>query len=161
MQEKFHYENNLFFLSGMVRTLHEAIRLTIDADLFAAPILDDSLFLDSAIQKIHEQLRENPHLVPRQQYLHKLMKVRRAYILFLNDLLASDHIISQLSSSDQEMLFRIASAHAESNQVIRQELQNTPEDDNMGSQEIISHDELNILLADIDEPDEELAVEEA
>lgn len=86
MPEKIRYDDNIFFIRSLIRTLHDAIRLDVDIEYFADKILEDILFINASIQKIYGSLKNNSLLIRRNVYYHSIMKLKEAYVHFLNEL---------------------------------------------------------------------------
>lgn len=90
MPEKIHYDDNIFFIRSLIRTLHDAIRLNVDSEYFADKILKDILFINTSIQKVYGSLKNNSLLIRRNVYYHSIMKLKKAYVQFLNELNSTD-----------------------------------------------------------------------
>ena len=149
MPEKIHYDDNIYFLTALIRALNDAVRLNVDAEYFADKILEDTLFIDSSIQKIHGSLKENPHLIRRNAYLHSVMKLKRAYGKLLEDLLATEGDFAAPFESMRPKLRRIAAAHFDDVKSIRTDLRGA--EGVRGDSDMISLDELNFLMTPIDD----------
>ncbi|MCK5736711.1 MAG: hypothetical protein KAH21_09540, partial [Spirochaetaceae bacterium] len=89
MAEKIHYDDNIFFMTALIRTLDDAVKLSVDAEYFADKILEDTLFIDNSIQKLYGSLKENSHLIRRDSYLHSIMKLKKSYGRLLENLLST------------------------------------------------------------------------
>jgi hypothetical protein len=152
MPEKIHYEDNIYFLTALVRALNDAVRLNVDADYFADKVLEDTLFIDTSIQRIHGSLKENGHLIRRNAYLHSVMKLKRAYGKLLEDLLATKDDFSTPFETMRPKLRRIAAAHFDDVKSIRAELRGA--DGVKLDRDMISLDELSFLMTPIDDGDE-------
>lgn len=94
MAEKIHYDDNIFFIRSLVRTLHDAIRLNVDSEYFADKILEDILFINASIQKVYSSLKNNSLLIRRNVYYHSIMKLKEAYVQFLNELNSAGGVLS-------------------------------------------------------------------
>jgi len=70
--------------------LHDAIRLDVDIEYFADKILEDILFINASIQKIYDSLKNNSLLIQRNVYYHSIMKLKEAYVRFLDELNSAD-----------------------------------------------------------------------
>jgi hypothetical protein len=149
MHEKIHYEDNIYFLTALIRALNDAVHLNVDADYFADKVLEDTLFIDTSIQRIHSSLRENNHLIRRNAYLHSVMKLKRAYGRLLEELLAIDGDFAAPFESMRPKLRRIAAAHFDDVKSIRSELRGA--DDVKLDSDMISLDELSFLMTPIDD----------
>ncbi len=148
MAKKTHYEDALFFLTVMIRNLHDAVKLNIDADYFADKILEDCLFIDSVIQRIYKALVENNHLIYNSTYFHSVMKVKIVYGRLLDAVIQVDGDLRETFGPHHSRLQHISADHLDDVQVIRQEL------GQMDAQNIdtciISNDELHFLLTPIE-----------
>ena len=152
MPEKIHYDDNIFFMSALIRTLNDAVKLNVDADYFADKVLEDTLFIDTAVQKIYGSLKDNMHLIRRNAYLHSIMKLKRAYVRLLEDLLAARGAFSSPFDNMRPKLRRIAATHLNDVKTIREGLHDVHEvkiDSDM-----ISYDELHFLMSPMDESTE-------
>ncbi len=149
MPEKIHYEDNLYFLAAFIRALHDAVKLKVDAEFFAEKILEDTFFIDAAIQKIYSSLRRNSRLIQRDSYLHTFMKVKRDYVNFLEDILALQGDFAIPFQGFNDKLRRMVSLYREESRIILEKLQN--EKEISSSHEIISSDELQFLMQPMDE----------
>ncbi len=148
MPEKIHYDDNIYFLTALIRTLNDAVRLNVDADYFAEKILEDTLFIDTSIQRIYGSLKDNTLLIRRNTYLHSVMKLKRAYSRLLDDLLATEGAFAAPFETMRPKLRRIAAAHFDDVKNIRLELKDA-EGAKLDS-DMISLDELNVLMTPID-----------
>jgi len=153
MPEKIHYEDNIYFLTALIRTLDDAVNLNVDAEYFADKVLEDTLFIDTAIGRIYGSLKDNVHLIRRNAYLHSVMKLKRAFGRLLDDLLAAEGDFAAPFESMRPKLRRIAAGHLNDAKTIRSELRDVREvklDSDM-----ISYDELNFLMSPIEDPAED------
>jgi len=152
MPEKIHYEDNIFFMTALIRTLNDAVRLNVDADYFADKILEDTLFIDTSIQKIYGSLKENTHLIRRNSYLHSTMKVKRAYARLLEDLLSTDGAFAAPFETMRPKLRRIAAGHLNDVKEIKDGLDDVQDIKN--DSDTISYDELHFLMSPMEESSE-------
>ena len=149
MPEKIHYDDNIYFLSALIRALNDAVKLNVDAVYFADKILEDSLFIDSSIQKIYGSLKENSHLIRRNSYLHSIMKLKRSYVGLLEDLLATEGAFAAPFESMRPKIRRIAANHMDDVKTIRNGLSQVSEPRTEG--DLITHDELHFLMSPMDD----------
>lgn len=80
MVHKINYKAILDFLSLTIHTLETGIQSDIDPDLFLDKLLDDLLFTDSILSRLFHQLRDNPYLNWRVEYLEHLEKTKEEFI---------------------------------------------------------------------------------
>ena len=86
MGQKIHFEDNIFFLNEIVRTLQRNMSLKPDPEYFLEKIIDDITFLDSTFTQLCSSLKGNPHLINRQQYLRYRSKTASLFIRLLESL---------------------------------------------------------------------------
>ena len=152
MPEKIHYDDNIFFLTALIRTLNDAVKLNVDAEFFAEKILEDTLFIDGSVQKIYLSIKENPHLIRRNAFLHSVMKLKRAYGRLLEDLLATQGAFAAPFETMRPKLRRIAATHLDDVRSIRDGLDDAKEI-RMDS-DMISYDELHFLMSPMEDSQE-------
>ncbi|MFW5643042.1 MAG: hypothetical protein ACOCYQ_03360 [Alkalispirochaeta sp.] len=83
MSVKVHYEDNLFFLHSILRTLEGGLRIDIDVEYFKDKVLEDVFFIDSTLLRTFSSLKENGYLINRVSYLRSLRRTVRAFTDFL------------------------------------------------------------------------------
>ena len=96
MGEKFYYDDNIFFITEIIKNIRDGVRLDISPRLFADKIVEDILFVDSALAGLYAALTKNEMLIKRAEYLRRLMRVKLLYADLL-DLIRTD----ELSVSDR------------------------------------------------------------
>lgn len=74
MPARIHYDDDLFFLHAMVRTLESGMRLEIDADIFRDRILEDIYFIHEALMRLWSSLKSNTYLINRSNHLRSLRR---------------------------------------------------------------------------------------
>ena len=74
MAEKIYYDDNIFYLNEILKTLDDGLHLDIDADLFLDKIVEDILFVDSALSRLYRDLAENELLIKRANHLKRLIR---------------------------------------------------------------------------------------
>ena len=152
MAEKIHYDDNIFFMTALIRTLDDAVKLSVDAEYFADKILEDTLFIDNSIQKLYGSLKENSHLIRRDSYLHSIMKLKKSYGRLLENLLSTSGNSAAPYESMHPKIRRIAAGHLNDIKTIRDSLnviENVIPDN-----DTISYEELNFLMSPMEESPE-------
>jgi len=145
MAEKIHYDDNIFFMTALIRTLDDAVNLSVDAEYFAEKVLEDTLFIDTSIQKLYGALKENTHLIRRDTYLHSIMKLKKAYGRLLENFLSTSGNFAASFESIRPKIRRIAAVHLNDVNEIRKGIEDI-HDSNHDS-DTISFDELNFLMS--------------
>jgi len=87
MLHKINYKATLDFLSLTIHALGTGIQLDIDPDLFLDKVLEDLLFIDSILSRLFHQLRDNPYLNRRVEYLVQLEKTKEEFIQLITQIL--------------------------------------------------------------------------
>jgi hypothetical protein len=86
MTEKIHYEDNIFFLNSMVKTLKNGLSLDVDPEYFIDKVIEDVFFIDSTLARVFASLKENPYLIKRTDHLRSLLRVKKVFIDFLEEI---------------------------------------------------------------------------
>lgn len=146
MPMRIHVQDDLFFLTIMLRTLKDGMSLDIDAEIFLEKVVDDISFLDGAIRGIHGFISENTRLIDRQDYLHSLLVLENQFGEFLSGILNRDYALCGELDAYRLKINAIWDSHRTSGAAIREEL-------SMGSDEgnqtdVVSRDELSGLLGE-------------
>lgn len=159
MPAKIHYEDNLFYLHSILRTVESGLRLDIDPSLFRDKILEDLFFVDSMIMRMYSSLRENDRLIQRTTYLRSLRRTAGAFTLFLDRLLAGDPPFEHAFEPFFEKLERVRAQHAAVRREIDELLDRVDPDEE--TENTISSAEYNILLAGDPQSEDDNASETA
>ncbi len=85
MSMKVHYEDNLFYLTTLIKSLKTGLTLDIDPEYFIDKIIEDILFVDSSLVKSFNSLKANPHLIKRKEYLRALLRTKKVFIDLLEE----------------------------------------------------------------------------
>jgi hypothetical protein len=145
MPHVIHYEDDIFIIDAMVRTLCDASRLEPDPDVLGDAVLSVAKLADSALRRARDLVLMNEHQVDRPESLRLLARTTRSFADAVSSLLKPDGSLRQHLSSSSDELGRMASAHraaaAELADVLRQA---TGED--ASPEDHVSGDELSELL---------------
>lgn len=153
MIENIHYDDDIYYLSLMVKMVGDSFRLKVDAIYFADRILEEILFIDTTIQKIFSLLRDNTNLIKRLEYLHALARIKRNFTLVLRDFLALDPEERPEALSFSPQIQRSLDVHEQDILQIRGILRDNGEP---GIQDdAISNDELHYLMTPMGAGDED------
>jgi len=88
MRNSIHYEEDLFYLTLLMKTLREGLQLPVDHEYFREKFLSDLWFVGDTLTKLFVTLKENTSLIRRSEYLYNLVKAEDAYIELLSVTLA-------------------------------------------------------------------------
>ena len=86
MPQKTHYQDDLFILSVLVKTLDYCLSVEADQELFKEKIFNDIDFIDEKIRLFYSMLAQNSHLIERTEYLKLLDRITKDFLSSINDL---------------------------------------------------------------------------
>lgn len=160
MASKVHYEDDLFFLHSVLRTVEAGLRLDVDQEFFHDKILEDIFFIDATLMRLFSSLKDNPHLINRVTYLRSLRRTIVAFSDFLSQFVRGDLGFQAAADAYNERLTAAAYSH----QNVRREIDLIldQEDSDEETAAVVSSEEYGFLLAsdeEYDEDDEEAATE--
>jgi hypothetical protein len=153
MAAKTNFEDNIFYLNTLVKSLKAGISLDIDPDYFREKMVEDIFFVDSSLSRIYASLKDSVYLIRRAEYLRNLARAKRIFADFLTDVLEggltfANHLDQYYSK------FRAArSEHLADVQEISH-LLDRPHGDEVEQEDTISREEYRFLLQ-VDETPEE------
>jgi hypothetical protein len=150
MTRKINYEDDLFALSLVVRSLRDIARLEVDADLFADRVAEDASFVDDASLRILAGLKASPFLVHRTDYLRSLQKLLRSLAGLLEELAGGRSPVAAALADRQADLQARADARSRDAEAIETLLEDqaaAATDD----PHVVSAEELRILTAPSEE----------
>lgn len=153
MTTKIHYEDNVFFLTSMIKTLKAGMSLDIDPEYFMDKVIEDIFFIDSALSRSFISLKSNPYLIKRAEHLRSLLRAKKIYIDFLTDILESKISFSAHLQPFLEKFTASRSEHIRDTGEIHAMLSEPPAE-NEADADIISSTEYRFLLEEDTPPDE-------
>lgn len=86
MPQKTHYEDDLFFLSLLTRTLESGLAVEADPEYFQERIEGDMDFIDRNLVNFGQMLSQSSHLIDRIEYLKLLERTARTFTTCLQRL---------------------------------------------------------------------------
>ena len=87
MAEKLYYDDNIFYLNEVITTIDDAIRLDIDSGLFLDKIVEDILFVESALARLYGSLKENDLLIKRSEHIRRLLRSKQKLCELLEEIM--------------------------------------------------------------------------
>lgn len=143
------FEEALYFLSLTCRRLLEGLKLGLDPEFFEARFLDEVDFLDSILNRLEEALLAQTQLIQRKEYLHELLTTRQLFKEVLSEMLRQAR--DQTAFLGQiPMLQTLAQRNADRLDALAAEIDASPQ--GPGPSEVITEEEMGILLKDPDPP---------
>jgi hypothetical protein len=144
MSQMIHYQDDLFSLSVLVKSLDLILSTETDPEYFSGRVEGDIGFLDRSLRAFETLLEQNTLLVERAEYLKLLERTVKAFLGVLERLSGSLYPRAQAYAGDGRLL---AAAAAEQKalrsrlgELLRMSLSGDAETD------LVSQDELSELL---------------
>jgi hypothetical protein len=153
MTTRVNYDDNIFFIQTMIKTLDSGIQLTIDGDLFREKLIEDIFYIDSTLSRVLSQLRENRLLIRRTEYLRALMRAETLFLDLLNKSLDEKLPFSAELSHVAHKLRACRSTHQQDLEDIRSILHESSHSDL--EEDVVSQEEFRSLLQNDEEDEEE------
>lgn len=152
MTARVNYDDNIFFVQTMIKGLRSALALDVDPGLFKDKVLEDIFFVDSTLMKILAQLRDNPNLIRRSEYLKALLRAETSFLEFLDDILSAERPLAEglapFSHKIRACRGSHQTTHDELQSMLHRPEMHAPEED------VVSQEELGFLLQESDDEDD-------
>ena len=144
MPQMIHYQDDLFSLSVLVKSLDLVLSTETDPDYFAQRVESDIGFLDESLSAFGSLLTQNALLIERADYLKLLQRTVKAFIGVLERLSGSGYPRSAAFTSEAMRLEAVAKGQrmllTELDELLRSSLAGDNETD------LVSQDEMSELL---------------
>ena len=144
MGYKINYEDNIFFLNSLIKTLQKGMNLEIDPEFFRDKLVEDLLFLDQSLMQLFSSLSSSRFLISRHQHLRDLQRTMSLFIDLLDSILDGKlEFAPQLKSAG----VRLKSCRLEQHKCcddIRAMISDSPPEDE--HEDTVSQDEFRLLL---------------
>jgi hypothetical protein len=148
MTRRLNYEDDIFTVALQLRCLQDALKLEVDADLFADRIAGDIGWIDSISGNLYRSLRESPLYVKRKEHLKELAKLKRYFAEALDAVLNGKAPLSDALLARLPGLRGMRDAHAHDIAEIKVILDGRASPD---EEHIVSAEELKFLMTSDDE----------
>jgi hypothetical protein len=148
MTRRINYEDDIFTVALQVRCLQDALKLEVDAELFAERIAGDIGWIDAISGSLYRSLRESSLYVKRQEHLKELAKLKRYFAEALDTVLERTAPLAEALLQRLSGLRGLRDAQVRDVAEIKQLLdgKGTPEDEH-----IVSPEELKFLMTSDEE----------
>jgi hypothetical protein len=148
MTKKINYEDDIFTLSLMVRSLSDMLKLEIDPEFFLRRIESDIAFLDSAIGRVYQILTTGPFFVKRHEYLQSMQRLKRSFVELLSAVIDRRFPFAEHMTGSVEAFRRMSETHTADLSSINASLSQTKGQE---EEHIVSEDEFKNLLSPMEE----------
>ena len=152
MATRVNYEDNLFFLMSLTRTIRSGLQLELDPDYFRDKLVEDIFFVDRTLAQIYEALRTNTYLINRRDHLRELMRAKRNFADMLDDVLEGGPAFAASLGGYRAKLAGARDQHVRDISDVQKAMDTgVPEED---QQTIVSQDEYRFLFESDDSEEE-------
>jgi uncharacterized pyridoxamine 5'-phosphate oxidase family protein len=145
-----HYDDDIFFLTAMVKRLFEGLKLELDSSLFLNKILEEIAFISRSIEHFMESLKSTKLKVNRLNYLKNMYKLNTLFIEMLNAVLTEQVAFAQNMKNHFPHLTTLRDRHLDHESALKDEL-NAGKSPGGQDHEVLSEEEYKILLSPDDE----------
>jgi len=153
MATRTNYDDNIFYIQTIIKTLKSAVTLDVDGEYFRDKVVEDIFFVDGILLRILTSLRDNPHLIHRVDYLRSLLRAKTAFVEFLDDLIEAKTGLSTELTAYMAKLKNCRTSNRKDIAEIHTLLSNG--DSVEPAEDLVSQEEFRFLLEDQEEADEE------
>ncbi len=145
-----HYEDDIFYLTAIVKRLSDGVKLELDTSLFLNKVLEEIAFLSRSIEYFMDSLKSTKLKVNRLNYLKSVYKLNKLFVELLNSVLTEQVPFSKNLKNHFPHLAGLRDRHIEHETAVKEALHL-----GMGpsgqEHEVLSEEEYKILLS----PDED------
>ncbi len=138
------FQDNIYQLSRSIDLVHEGLMLELSSDYFLDKTIDDILFLDMSLQKIHGHIQSNSRLSDFVPILHGLYSCEERYLKLLDSILKGKTAMESGFAPLMTKFQGIRNAHAGLKNNLSSIIQKS--DKSVDSRDIVSQNELSELL---------------
>ena len=153
MATRIHYGDNIYYIETFLKTIKNGLALEIDADYFCEKMLEDLLFIGSAMGRIYNSLKANTHLIKKADYSRSLLRAKRDFIALVDDILAKKLPLASELSSGFPKLKICRAEEARDVEEIRAFIETREQVDLAAESDLISREEFHFLLTSADDTD--------
>ena len=150
MATQIHYDDDIYLLQTMIKTLNAAVKLEVDGELFADNIADNLFFVDETIQSLYRKLRESHKLLRRAEHLKSILRAKTALIETIEICLQPETTLYEPLSVHHGHFRACRNEHSDEIADIRSMLQRDETDEEV-DEDLVSQEEFLSLLQNDDE----------
>jgi hypothetical protein len=144
MPQMIHYQDDIFSLSVLVKSLDLILSTGTDPEFFAERIAGDLEFIDRSLKAFGSLLEQNTLLIEQAEYLKLLERTTRAFVSILDRLQGTDYPRGQAYAGDGVRIEALATGQrallVRLGELLRASLTGETETD------LVSQDEMSELL---------------
>ena len=145
MNKHTNFEDNIFVLNIQIRMIQDLLILDTDPELFLNKTMDDLDFINSTLNTLLSNLKENFRLIERDKQFYNLTETERQFCEVLNELENGDGNISAVQYPDlRERIGSLSDSSQNRQSSIKELIVNAK---GLVTEPVVGYDELNELLS--------------
>ena len=145
MNKHINFEDNIFVLNLRIRMIQDLLILDTDTELFLQKTVDDLSFINSSLNILLFNLKENYRLIERDEQFHNLAETERQLCKALNEIDHGEGNISALHYPElRESLGLFITASQDRQNSIKELIAEAKQ---LTLESVVGHDELHELLS--------------
>lgn len=143
MGSKIHYEEDLFLLKEMLRTLHRGCSINIDSSIFLEYTINQLLFINKALKELYSSISEANYIKSPEQ-IRNLLRVSSNFRGLLDDLINDRVHFSSYTRSYINDFKSMENEHTEASAGIKELLLSLSDNDDQ--EDLVSEEEFMFLF---------------
>ncbi|MDC7225646.1 MAG: hypothetical protein PQJ61_02650 [Spirochaetales bacterium] len=151
MASKIHYEEDIFLLKEMLRTLRRGCLISIDSSIFLEYTVNQLLFISKALKELYSTISEANYIKSPEQ-IRNLLRVSSGFRELLNDLINERLKFSEFTRSYTEDFRTIEAEHIKESARIKELLLSLSDEEE--NEDLVSEEEFMFLFQDSGDEEE-------
>ena len=145
MNKHINFEDNIFVLNLRIRMIQDLLILDTDTELFLHKTLDDLDFINSSLNVLLSNLKENYRLIERDEQFHNLAETERQFCEVLSELDHGEGNISALEYPELRDKIGLLTGRSQDRQNAIKALM--VEAKHLAMEPVVGYDEMHELLS--------------
>ena len=145
MGKHINFEDNIFVFNLRIRMIQDLLILDTDPELFLHKTLDDLGFINSSLNILLSNLKENYRLIERDEQFHNLLETERQFFEVLNEIDHGEGNISVLQYPELREHIGILLSQSQDRQKSIKDM--IVEGKDYALEPVVGYDELHELLS--------------
>lgn len=143
MANMIHYEEDIFLLKEMLKTLKRGCSISIDPSIFLEYTINQLLFISKALKELYSTINESSHIKSPEQ-IKNILRTSSSFREFLDDLINDRLKFSDFTRSYTSDFQSIEEEHLKESLRLKELLLTLSDDDD--NEELVSEEEFMFLF---------------
>ena len=140
-----HYEEDIFLIKEMLRTLRRGCSISIDSSIFLEYTVNQLLFISKALKELYSTISEASY-IKSPEHIRNLLRASSSFRELLDDLSNERLKFSEFTRSYISDFNQISQEHIRESARIKELLQSLNEDEE--NEDLVSEEEFMFLFQD-------------